>query len=120
VVINIHQLGATVRLDDGSLAAIPASELHAQRQAIVASFRRREALTLRIERTGARPVAFLAREPVEPESGGRPFDLAFEVQMNRYLKSTEEWALPDRPAPAERHFIRKKRRAAFFEARNKG
>jgi hypothetical protein len=46
--------------------------------------------------------------------------LAFEVQMNRYLKSTEEWAPPDRPAPAERHFIRKKRRAAFFEARHKG
>jgi hypothetical protein len=109
-----------VRLDDGSLAAIPASELHAQRPAIVASLQRREPLALRIERNGARAIAYLSREPVDAPSTARPFDLAFEVQMNRYLKSTEEWAPPDRPAPAERHFIRKKRRAAFFEARHKG
>jgi hypothetical protein len=109
-----------VRLDDGSLAAIPASELHAQRPAIVASLRRREALALRIEREGLRPVAYLARESSEVPSAPRSVDVAFEVQMNRYLKSTEEWAPPDRPAPAERHFIRKKRRAAFFVARHKG
>lgn len=119
VVINIHQLGATVRLDDGTLAAIPASELHAQRPAFVASLQRREPLALRIERNGARRVAYLSREPSEIATIPRSIDLAFEVQMNRYLKSTEEWAPPDRPPPAERHFIRKKRRAAFFEGRNK-
>ena len=124
VVINIHQLGATVRLEDGTLAAIPASELHSQRPAIVASFQRREPLQLQIERSGPRPVAYLAASfdllPDRENPKRRPFDLAFELQMNRYLKSTEDWAPPDRPAPAERHFIRKKRRAAFFEGRHKG
>jgi hypothetical protein len=70
-VISIHQLGATVRLEDGTLAAVL----------------------------------------VDP---------SFEDQMTAYLKSTQEWAPLDRPPPAERHFIRKKRRAAFFEARGKG
>ncbi len=46
-------------------------------------------------------------------------DANFEDRLNAYLKSTEEWAPPDRPEPAERHFIRKKRRAAHFEARSK-
>jgi hypothetical protein len=45
-------------------------------------------------------------------------DPAFERRIAEYLKATEEWAPSDRPEPAERHFIRKKRRAAFFEARN--
>jgi hypothetical protein len=53
------------------------------------------------------------------ESGALQIDAAFEERMGAYLKETEAWAPPDRPPPAERHFIRKKRRAAFFEARNK-
>jgi hypothetical protein len=41
-------------------------------------------------------------------------DPAFEAQLNEYLKSTEEWAPPDRPQPFERHLFRKKQRARIF------
>ena len=33
-------------------------------------------------------------------------------------RASQEWAPADRPEPADRHFIRKNRRAALFEARN--
>jgi len=114
VVINVHQLGATVRLEDGSLAAVPATELSANRSTIVKSFQLREPLTLWVERNGRHAVAYLESRTVPHR-----IDSAFEDRMNAYLKSTEEWAPPDRPAPADRHFIRKKRRAAVFEARGK-
>jgi hypothetical protein len=41
-------------------------------------------------------------------------DPAFEAQIDDYLKSTEEWAPPDRPQPFERHLFRKKQRAKIF------
>ena len=118
LVISVHQLGATVRLEDGSLAALPESELNANRPAILRSFRRREPLSLEVERHARHAAAYLTRAPLEGKAATR-LDSAFEQQMAAYLKSTEEWAPPDRPEPAERHFIRKKRRAAFFEARSK-
>jgi hypothetical protein len=109
----VHQLGATVRLEDGSLAAVPATELTANRSTILKSMQRREPLALWVERNGRHAVAYLeSRAPIL-------VDATFEQRMNAYLKSTEEWAPPDRPAPADRHFIRKKRRAAVFEARAK-
>jgi hypothetical protein len=113
-VINVHQLGATVRLEDGSLAAIPATELSANRSTIVKSFQLREPLALWVEKNGRHAVAYL-----ESRALPRLVDSTFEERMNAYLKSIEEWAPPDRPAPADRHFIRKKRRAAVFEARAK-
>jgi hypothetical protein len=121
-VISLHGLGATVRLEDGALAAVPVGEVRAHEAAYAASFRRREPVTLEVEVRGGRHcVAFLAgRERERPgQLAGIPsvHDTAFEEQMRRYLKETEEWAPPDRPAPADRHFIRKKRRAAQFEAR---
>jgi hypothetical protein len=116
-VISLHQLGATVRLDDGTLAAIPASEVAANRPALVRSLQRREPLALLVRREG-RPVALL-RDLPGPRPAPQLVDAGFEGRLSAYLKSTEEWAPPDRPQPAERHFIRKKRRAAFFEARTK-
>jgi hypothetical protein len=122
-VISLHALGATVRLDDGALAAVPAEELRSHEATFAASLRRREPVTLEVEVRGGRHcVAFLAgreRERPAPQLAGVPsvHDTAFEEQMRRYLKETEEWAPPDRPAPADRHFIRKKRRAAQFESR---
>ena len=44
-------------------------------------------------------------------------DPSFEAQIAAYLKSTEEWAPPDRPQPFERHLVRKQHRASFFESR---
>ena len=120
MVISVHQLGATVRLDDGTLAAVPESELSANRPALVRSLKEREALAFDLERASRHAIAYLRRDPgAAPVAGPRLRELVFEKQMAAYLKSTEEWAPPDRPEPAERHFIRKKRRAAFFEARRK-
>jgi|SRR6202162_3260394 len=120
-VISVHQLGATVRLEDGSLAAIPQSELSANRPVIVRSLRDRQPLAFDVNREAQRAIAYVNREPAaDPSSAPRLVDTAFERQMAAYLKSTEDWAPPDRPEPAERHFIRKKRRAALFEARSKG
>jgi hypothetical protein len=105
------------------LAAVPASELAANRPVFVDSHQRRAPLILALDRRGRHVTAALATEPgaalpAAPEVP-RLLDPAFEERMGAYLKATEEWAPPDRPPPAERHFIRKRRRAAFFEARNK-
>jgi hypothetical protein len=122
-VINVHRLGATVRLADGTLAAIPYAELCAHQDAIDGSLHRREAIALEVEQRGRHTLAFLARPdraPAQTPASPVPLsihDSVFEEQMRRYLKETEEWAPPDRPHPAERHFIRKKRRAAHFEGR---
>jgi hypothetical protein len=123
-VISVHRLGATVRLEDGTLAAVPYAELCAHQATFDASLSRREALALEVEPRGKHLLAFLARadrpaaEPVPAEIVS-VHDSLFEEQMRRYLKETEEWAPPDRPHPAERHFIRKKRRAAHFEGRTR-
>jgi hypothetical protein len=120
-VINIHYHGATVRLDDGTLAAVSVAELAEHRPAYVASLQRRTPLTLALEGRGRHALVALPRAsaaPFAPEPASGLSDEAFEARMDEYLKSTQEWAPPDRPAPAERHFIRKKRRARIFEARN--
>jgi len=118
----MHRLGATVRLDDGSLAAVPYAELCAHQAAFDASLTRRETLGLELEQRGRHRLAFLARPDgaaTQPAPARSVHDSRFEEQMRRYLKETEEWAPPDRPHPAERHFIRKKRRAAYFEGRTR-
>ncbi len=123
IVINIHFHGATVRLEDGSLAAVPAAELAAHRPAYVSSCASRTPLELVLDRRARHPSVTLAgggdaAPEVQRSPAPRLTDAAFELRIAEYLKATEEWAPPDRPEPAERHFIRKKRRAAFFEARN--
>ncbi len=123
-VINIPAHGALVRLDDGSLAVVAAAELAANRPAYTASRDRRVPIELTVERSGRHAVASLGtviERTISPEAegGALQIDAVFEERIGAYLKETEAWAPPDRPPPAERHFIRKKRRAAFFEARNK-
>ncbi|MBC5800269.1 MAG: hypothetical protein GIX03_09925 [Candidatus Eremiobacteraeota bacterium] len=112
-VINIHQHGATVRLEDGTLAAVAADELAENRPTYVSSHASRAPLALVLERRGGHAIVALER------SAPRLLDAAFEAQMNAFLRSTQEWEPADEPPAAERHFIRKKRRAASFEARNK-
>jgi hypothetical protein len=120
-VISVHRLGATVRLEDGTLASVPYAELCAHQAAFAASLYQREPIPLELQQRGRHRSAFLARADrernVQLASVPSVHDSAFEEQMRRYLKETEEWAPPDRPPPAERHFIRKKRRAALFEGR---
>ena len=94
-VINVHGLGATVRLDDGRLASVPIGD-------------------------GRHPSVVLAKtrvdEPTVPTAIVPPLvDASFEDQITAYLKSTEAWAPADLPAPFERHLTRKKRRAKVFK-----
>ncbi len=149
VVINVHGQGATVRLDDGTLASVPFAELAAHRPVYVASLRERTALDLALERAGRHSVVFLAASALRGSVGDGSVaaatqaddgadddgedgaivrtlrlvgeapsaDALFEHRMTAYLKSTEAWAPRDQPAPDERHQVRKKRRAAFFESR---
>jgi len=127
--ISVHALGATVRLADGALAAVDALDVERHRPAYVASQRDRTDIEVVVDRGARRPTAriaggdapgALAHEP-EPEPRREPgvgTDPAFEAQIAAYLKSTEAWAPHDRPEPAQRHFIRKRHRAASIEARS--
>ena len=118
-VINIHHHGATVRLEDGSLAAVAAAELAAHRAIYEGSLAGKAPLELILDGSRKHALVVLERIPTSEQPAAVPhlLDAAFETQINAYLKSTEEWAPRDQAAPAERHFIRKKRREAIFEAR---
>lgn len=115
-VINIHHLGATVRLEDGSLATISLAELVTNRSAFASSLARRQPLELVLTFGGRHRSAALATSARQP-TDALALDEAFEARMDAYLKATQEWAPSDQTPPAERHFIRKKRRARLFEAR---
>ncbi len=118
-VINIHHHGATVRLEDGSLAAVAAAEFAANRTTYEGSLAAKTSLELLLDDSRKHALVVLDRVPPPDAPAAVPhlLDAAFETQINAYLKSTEEWAPRDQAAPAERHFIRKKRREAIFEAR---
>ncbi|MFY9780167.1 MAG: hypothetical protein WAJ85_06630 [Candidatus Baltobacteraceae bacterium] len=119
--INIHRLGATVRLEDGSLASVTAAELAAHRATFTAGLEQRAVLPFAVTSRGRHPTVALApnHDPVAAAAAPFSIDRVFEERLTAYLKETEAWAPADRPPPAERHFIRKKRRAALFEARSK-
>ena len=80
------------------------------RTAINISVRWRAAkrLAFEVRRDGRRRAVSLAPQIRDDE---------LEEQIASYLKSTEEWEQPDGIPAAERHFLRKKRRAALFEKR---
>jgi len=120
-VINVHALGATVRLEDGRLMAVPIADVNANRAAYTRALEARST-TLPFDLLGRSLMLAKTRVdelPIAP-SGPAPLlsDPAFEAQLNEYLKSTEEWAPPDRPQPFERHLFRKKQRAKNFRGEN--
>ncbi|MBV8530376.1 MAG: hypothetical protein JO104_03590 [Candidatus Eremiobacteraeota bacterium] len=110
VVINLNAYGATVRLDDGDLATASASDVEAHRDRYQHSLVRRKRLPFEVRRTGRRCAVSLAPQ-IRDEK--------LEEQIASYLKSTEEWEPADGLPAAERHFLRKKRRAALFESRHR-
>ncbi len=113
VVLNLHQLGAVVRLVDGRLATLPPAEVMVHRALFQESIRTKRALPFETRSTGRRLILFLSTE--EPVVSAT--EEAFEERMNSYLKSLEEWEDPERPSSAERHAMRKKRRANEIAAR---
>ena len=120
-VINLHAMGATIRLEDGRLAAAPLIDVEAHRTSYQRSLtaRKRLPFTVREERAGR--CAMLAGALLEETAAATPSaapvmltDDAFEERLADYLRETEEWAPPDQPQPFERHLTRKRRRAAQF------
>jgi hypothetical protein len=115
-VINVHAMGATVRLEDGRLMAVPIADVNANRAAYTRALDARTT-TLPFDLLGRSLMLAKTRadEAIAPSTPAPVLhDPAFEAQMNEYLKSTEEWAPPDRPQPFERHLFRKKQRAKIF------
>jgi hypothetical protein len=117
-VINVHNLGATVRLEDGRLVAAPIGDVNKNRAAYTRALEHKD-VTLPFDLVGKMVVLAQTRiDEVTPTSEVPALtDPSFEAQIAAYLKSTEEWAPPDRPQPFERHLVRKQQRAKFYESR---
>lgn len=117
-VINLHALGAIVRLEDGRLAAAPIADVNRHRPAYVRALRGRTMLAFDLAGRAVCLAVAGAEEPVEPPAVPSALsalsDASFEAQINAYLKQTEEWAPADRPQPFERHLFRKRARAKQF------
>lgn len=120
-VINLHAFGATVRLEDGSLAAVPRHEVDSHRGRFELSLARKTRLPLDVHSLARGKVAVLAADAFDvtlAAEAADPVSLtdeAFEERLAAYLRATEEWAPPDKPQPFERHLLRKKRRSAQFK-----
>ncbi len=108
-VININAYGVTVRLQDGRLASAPLVDYEKNRAAYDRAISGRKVLDFVIKTEGRRPLVMLAPQL---------HDDSLEEQIAGYLKMTQEWEVPDAPPAHERHFLRKKKRAAFFESRH--
>ncbi len=117
-VINVHNLGATVRLEDGRLVAAPIGDVNKNRATYSRAVEKKDA-TMPFDLVGRMVVLAQTRvDEVAPTSPAPPLtDPSFEAQIAAYLKSTEAWAPPDRPQPFERHLVRKRQRAKHFESR---
>ena len=109
VVINLHAFGAVIRLEDGRLASAPATDLGKNRDAYDRALSRRKPVEFVVTGESRHPIAVLAPQM---------HDADLEEQIAQYLKMTQEWEKPDQPPAHERHFLRKKRRAALFESRH--
>lgn len=105
IVINLNAYGATVRLENGDLASAPPGDVEAHRADYQRSLTSRRELAFELRREGRRPVVALAPQIRDEE---------LDEQIASYLKSTQEWDAPGGVPQAERHFLRKKRRAALF------
>jgi len=123
-VINVHAHGALVRLDDGSLAAAPIEDVNANRSAYTRALAERSNLPFDAVRNAKHRWVRLAQTRVDEirQTSEVPAALQsnthFEEQVTDFLKQTQEWERADAPPAFERHFLRKKRRAAAFETRS--
>jgi hypothetical protein len=109
LVININAYGATVRLEDGRLAGVPFADVERHRAAFERGLTGRKTLEFEIRSEGRHVTALLAPQI---------HDDRLEEQIAGYLKETEAWEPAEGPPAHERHFLRKKKRAAIFESRH--
>ncbi|HEY9086264.1 MAG TPA: hypothetical protein VIN40_10085 [Candidatus Tyrphobacter sp.] len=108
IVINLNMFGATVRLENGELASALVADVDAHRPQYERSLSARLRLAF-IRNEGARRPSVMLAPQISDER--------LEGQITSYLKSTEEWESADGVPSHERHFLRKKRRAAHWEAK---
>jgi hypothetical protein len=105
-VINLNAYGATVRLESGELASAPAGDVEAHRNAYERAMSQRKSQAFMLHPGTRRPMVTIAPQIEEPE---------LDEQIARYFESTQEWDADENGIPAhERHFLRKKKRAALF------
>ena len=115
-VINVHALGATVRLEDGRLMSVPLVDVNKNRAAYTRAVGTKTTLPFDLDGRSVRLAMTRVDEPILPSSSASAGldDPGFEAQIAAYLKQTETWAPPDRPEPFERHLFRKRQRAKQF------
>lgn len=106
-VINLNAYGAIIRLESGELASAPAGDVEAHRVEYDRGMSAREAVAFVLHPGSRRPMVTIVPRIDEPE---------LDAQIARYLESTADWENDADGVPAhERHFLRKKKRAAHFE-----
>jgi hypothetical protein len=108
-VINVHAFGAAVRLENGELASAPTEDVERNRGVYVRAQSTKKSLEFIVVPAPRHPIAVLA--PLTSDDD-------FEAKVAGYLKQTQEWENPEEAPLHERHFLRKKRRAALFESRH--
>ncbi len=107
-VINLNVFGATVRLETGELASAVPDDVEAHRAQYERSLSARLRLAF-IRHDGERRASVRLSPQISDER--------LEEQIASYLKSTEEWESAGGIPAHERHFLRKKRRAAHWESK---
>ena len=115
-VINIHALGAAVRLEDGRLVAVPLIDVNKNRATYSRAVGQKTTLPFDLDGRSVRLATTRVDEPLLPAASDAVTleDPGFEEQIAAYLKQTESWAPMDRPEPFERHLFRKRQRAKQF------
>jgi hypothetical protein len=109
IVINVNAYGATVRLLDGRIASAPLADVEKNHASYERALTGRKTMEFIVQSGGRHPTLMLVPQ-IRDEH--------FEEQIAQYLKMTEEWERPDVPPAHERHFLRKKKRAAVFESKH--
>ena len=109
-VINVNAYGATVRLETGELASAPAGDVEAHQLDYERGLTGRKRLLFQVHPGDRRPMVTIAPQI---------HDEKLDEQIAEYLESTQEWDTNDEGVPlADRHFLKKKKRAALFESKH--
>ena len=108
IVINLNRYGGAVRLDDGDIASANPADVETHRNVYERSLTDRQRLTFEVRRHGRRRFVLLAPQIVNDD---------LEDKISAFLRESEEWETPDTVPAADRHFLKKKKRAAIFAKR---
>jgi hypothetical protein len=114
-VINVHALGAAVRLEDGRLVSVPLGDVNKNRASYTRALGQKETLPFDLDGRSVRLATTRVDEPIQPTATNPVVeDPGFEAQVAAYLKQSESWAPADGLPPLERHLFRKRTRAKQF------